>query len=124
MKFNGICLITKNVSSLAQFYMKILGTEAEGDETHMELKTEGVNIAIFSVDGMESMAPGSMEGAGFGSFTLGFEVDDTDTEYERMCASGVRIVKPPQTHPWGSRSFWFRDPDGNIVNFTCRVEKK
>jgi catechol 2,3-dioxygenase-like lactoylglutathione lyase family enzyme len=26
-------------------------------------------------------------------------------------------VKPPTTQPWGTRSFYFRDPDGNLVDF-------
>jgi predicted ester cyclase len=30
---------------------------------------------------------------------------------------GVPVVKPPETYPWGRRSAWFRDPDGNIINF-------
>jgi uncharacterized glyoxalase superfamily protein PhnB len=34
---------------------------------------------------------------------------------------GIKMVKPPQTHPWGARAFWFRDPDGNIVDFFSRV---
>ena len=69
MKFAGICLITQDVIALVDFYKKVLGVEARGDETHMELSNEGAGIAIFSTAGMESMAPGSMQGAGSGSFS-------------------------------------------------------
>jgi catechol 2,3-dioxygenase-like lactoylglutathione lyase family enzyme len=117
MKFTGICLITKNVPALADFYAKVAGVEAVGDDLHVELKTEGAGMTIFSVEGMESLAPHSMEGAGHGSFTIGFEVDDVDAEYGRLKELDVEFIKLPTTHPWGSRSFWFRDPDGNIVNF-------
>jgi catechol 2,3-dioxygenase-like lactoylglutathione lyase family enzyme len=117
MRFTGICLITQDVPALAAFYARVLGVEAVGDATHMELRTQGAGIAIFSVEGMEGMAPGSMLGAGTGTFTLMFEVPDVDAEYERLKALGVEFVKPPQTHPWGARSFWFRDPEGNIVDF-------
>lgn len=117
MKFAGICLITENVPALAAFYTKVLGVEADGDETHVELRTEGAGLAIYSSDGMESLAPGSMTGAGYGSFTLSFEVQDVDVEYGRLKTLGVNFVKLPTTHPWGARSCWFRDPDGNIVNF-------
>ncbi len=117
MKFTGICLITHNVPALASFYTRVLGIPPEGDDTHMELKTEGAGIAIFSVEGMEIMAPGSMQGAGYGSFTIGFEVADVDGEYERLKEMDVEIVKPPESYPWGSRSAWFRDPDGNILDF-------
>lgn len=117
MKFAGICLITRDVLRLADFYARVLGVEAEGDERHIELKTEGAGLAIFSIDGMERMAPRSMLGAGNGSVTLAFEVTDADGEYARLEALGVEFVMLPTSHPWSARSFWFRDPDGNIVDF-------
>ena len=123
MKFTGICLITPNVPALVSFYTKVLGVKAEGDDVHAELKTEGAGIAIFSTAGMESMAPRSMQGAGYGSVTIGFEVNDVDAEYERLKALDVEFVKLPETHPWGSRSIWFRDPDGNIIDFFTILAK-
>jgi catechol 2,3-dioxygenase-like lactoylglutathione lyase family enzyme len=123
MKFTGICLITTDVAALSAFYSKILNVKAEGNDMHRELGTQGAGITIFSVEGMERMAPSSMQGAGFGSFTIGVEVDDVDTEYQRLKLLGVEFVKLPQTHPWGCRSFWFRDPDGNIVDFYTVLHK-
>jgi predicted enzyme related to lactoylglutathione lyase len=73
---------------------------------------------------MEQMAPGSMEGAGAGNVTLAFEVQDVDAEYERLKSLAVEIVKPPASYPWGSRSVWFRDPDGNIIDFFARLTKE
>jgi catechol 2,3-dioxygenase-like lactoylglutathione lyase family enzyme len=172
VKFVGICLITNDVPALADFYAEVLGVKAEGDGVHAELNTEGAGIAIFSTEGMESMALGSMQGAGRGSFTgksqkapslaVGgnckaedfwaaapkgfslrklpegetsrkprrfvpgsfttmFEVEDVDAEYERLKALNVEFVMLPTTHPWGARSFWFRDPDGNIVDFFANL---
>ena len=121
MKFTGICLITHDVPTLANFYTKVLGVQAEGDDIHVELKTEGAGITIYSVQGMESLAPDSMQGAGTGSFTIGFEVTDVDAAYDRLKTLDLEFVKLPITHPWGTRSFWFRDPDGNIVNFFANV---
>jgi uncharacterized glyoxalase superfamily protein PhnB len=121
VKFVGICLITNNVLVLADFYAKVLGVKAEGDDVHAELNTEGAGIAIFSAEGMESMSPRSMQGAGRGSFTTMFEVRDVDAEYERLKALNVECIMLPTTHPWGARSFWFRDPDGNIVDFFANL---
>ena len=78
-------------------------------------------LYLFAEQAMEQMAPGSMEAAGHGGFTLEFEVDDVDAEYERLKQKDVPIVKPPTTQPWGWRSVWFRDPDGNIVNFCANM---
>jgi len=117
MKFTGVCLVTEDVSALARFYAALTGAAAEGDDTHMELRTEGAGLAIISTAGMEALAPGATQGAGHGGFTLSFRVQDADAEVERVKALGVALVKPLRTHPWGARSFWFRDPDGNIVSF-------
>jgi catechol 2,3-dioxygenase-like lactoylglutathione lyase family enzyme len=121
MRFVGICLITNSVPALADFYAKVLGVKAEGDDVHTVLDTDGAGIAIFSTEGMENMAPSSMQGAGRGSFTTMFEVEDVDAEYERLKALNVEFVMLPTTHPWGARSFWFRDPDGNIVDFFANL---
>jgi uncharacterized glyoxalase superfamily protein PhnB len=123
MRFTGVCLTTQNVPALAAYYARVLGVQAVGDDTHAELHTEGAGMAIFSVAGMEGMAPGSMRGAGVGGVTIMFEVKDVDAEYKRLQGLGVEFVKPPQTHPWGARSFWFRDPDGNIVDFFSRIAR-
>ena len=61
MRFAGICLVTPDVPALARFYTEVLGVTAEGDDTHVELHTEGAGMTIFSVEGMEDMAPGSMQ---------------------------------------------------------------
>lgn len=117
MKFTGICLITNNVPALTKFYTNVLGVEAVGDDNHAELKTEGASISIFSARGMDDMVSGSMQGAGHGSFTIGFEVRDINAEYIRLREMDIEFLKSPTAHPWGCSSFWFRDPDGNIVDF-------
>jgi len=117
MKFAGICLVTEDVPALRDFYARLLGVEAVGDDVHAELKTTPTGMAIFSAAGMESMAPGCMEAGGIGSVTLMFEVEEVEAEYGRVQEMGLEVVKPLMTHPWGSRSFWFRDPDGNLVDF-------
>jgi catechol 2,3-dioxygenase-like lactoylglutathione lyase family enzyme len=117
MKFTGICLITNDVSALTKFYTNVLGVEAVGDDNHAELKTEGAILSIFSARGMDDMVSGSMQGVGHGSFTIGFEVRDINAEYKRLTEMDIKFLKILTAHPWGCSSFWFRDPDGNIVDF-------
>jgi uncharacterized glyoxalase superfamily protein PhnB len=57
------------------------------------------------------MAPGSTSGARHGNYTIDFEVDDVDLEFERLNSLGVAFVKEPTTQSWRRRSTWFRDPD-------------
>ena len=121
MKFSGTCLITHDVASLAIFYARVLDCAPIGDDTHTEFRLGSAGLAIYSIAGMEAMAPGSMNGAGWGGTTLIFDVDDIEAEYARIQALGIAMLKPLQTHPWGAASFWFRDPDGNIVDFAHRL---
>jgi catechol 2,3-dioxygenase-like lactoylglutathione lyase family enzyme len=48
---------------------------------------------------------------------LEFRVADVDREYARLKSLVEVWVKPPTTQPWGTRSVYFRDPDGNLVDF-------
>lgn len=124
-RFNGICIVTPDVGRLRDFYRQVLQVQAEGDDTFTWFSTPGAELSLFSEQGMEEMAPGSMQGEtlGTGSYTLEFEVEDVDNEYERLTDMNVRIVKPPTTQPWGRRSVWFRDPDGNLINFYANVPR-
>ena len=122
MRFNGICIVTENVPRLCAFYRKILKLEPEGANVFDIIPTDGAELSIYSSERTEKMAPGCLKGAGNGSYTIEFEVEDVDEEFKRFKALNVEIVKPPTTQPWGRRSFWFRDPDRNIVNFYANVQ--
>jgi predicted enzyme related to lactoylglutathione lyase len=115
-RFNGIALISDDVPGLCAFYAGLLQATVEGDGTFAFIRGPGAVLSVFSRAGMEAMAPGSMDGAGSGNFTVEFEVDDVDARHEKLLGWGTRILKPPATQPWGRRSLWLRDPDGNIVN--------
>jgi uncharacterized glyoxalase superfamily protein PhnB len=54
---------------------------------------------------------------GANNVIVGFNVDDVDAEYKRLLPLGVEMLNQPTTHPWAARSFQFKDPDGNILNF-------
>lgn len=120
-RFIGVCIITRDVPRLRDFYREALHVEPEGEGVFVAFSSEGCQLSLFHDEGMEQMAPGSMVGAGRGACALEFEVEDVDKEYERLRELGIPIVKPPTTQPWGLRSVWFRDPDGNIVNFCAHV---
>jgi catechol 2,3-dioxygenase-like lactoylglutathione lyase family enzyme len=117
MRLTGMCLVTGDVRRLRDFYTAVLGAPATGDDTFTALQTDGAALSFFAERAMEAMAPGSMAEAGRGSSTLEVEVGDVDAEAARLRALAVPIVKPPTTQTWGRRSVWFRDPDGNLVNF-------
>lgn len=119
-RFHGVCLITHDVQKLSGFYRELLGAEARGDAQFVELVTGGAGLTIFRAEDMQRMAAGSAA-VGPGGVVLEFQVADVDLACERLRALAAPIVKPPTTQPWGLRSVWFRDPDGNLVNFFAPV---
>ena len=120
-RFNSVCIITQDVRGLRDFYQSVLEVAAEGNDVFVVFSTPGADLSLFSTQNLEEMAPGLMNGSGAGNCFLEYEVEDVDKEYERLKALHVKVVKPPTTQPWGVRSVWFRDTDGNIVNFYAHV---
>lgn len=41
-------------------------------------------------------------------------VEDVDAAYEALRARGATLVKPPANQPWGLRTAYFADPEGNL----------
>lgn len=119
------CLITNDVKQLVKFYRSILERDAQlSGEDYAEFHTGIGVLAIFSARAQERYIPGSATAANNRSVILEFRVADVDGEYRRL-QDVVKIwVKPPTTQPWGTRSVYFRDPDGNLVNFYSRPDSR
>ena len=114
----NICLVTNDVDRLAAFYRKVLKVEPErvGND-YLEFRTGSGVLAVFSAEAQEKYIPGSTKPGENHSAILEFKVTDVDAEYERLHEIVKTWVKGPTNQPWGTRSIYFRDPDGNLVNF-------
>lgn len=119
------CLITNDVDRLVAFYEPVLKLKAERTgKDYAEFHTGAGVLAIFSAKAQEDYIPGSAQGANNQSLVLEFRVADVDGEYRRLQSLVKVWVKPPATTPWGTRSIYFRDPDGNLVDFFARLAKQ
>jgi len=50
-------------------------------------------------------------------FELAFPLkspEDVDQAYREITKSGAKPIKAPKNMPWGQRTAFFADPDGNI----------
>lgn len=124
MNLLSIRIITGEIERLISFYEHITGLSViQYTSDFAELRTATTTLAIGSTKtlqffGGEAIAkPGQNQ-----SIIIEFRVDDVDKDYERLSAYlQENIVQKPTVMPWGNKSFLFRDPDGNLVNFFTPV---
>lgn len=123
-KLKSVCLISDDVLELRDFYASLLGLTPEGDESFVTFSAPDMNLSISSTQLLVEMVPGFMNELQPGNFFLEFEVEDVDREYERLKALKIKVIKPPTTQPWGLRSVWFYDIQGNKINFYAPVARR
>jgi predicted enzyme related to lactoylglutathione lyase len=115
MRFTDIALITDNVPALSAFYSVIFNVNAVIDPIHTVLSLPGLSLVIYNKAAAEIDMGFNFINTGTGLLTIGFDCEDTDTEFERIKALGICSPTAPQLWPWGAKSFRFSDPDGNLV---------
>jgi catechol 2,3-dioxygenase-like lactoylglutathione lyase family enzyme len=117
------CLITGKFTRLVDFYQRVLGIAPRvSNGVYAEFRTDRGVLAIFTAEAQEQYIPGSALPASNKSAILEFRVANVDEEFMRLGKFMESWVKPPTNQPWGTRSFYFRDPDGNLIDFYAPVK--
>ena len=116
MRFEGICIMTDNVSRLAQFYRELFDTTSEGNEEHTTINVGGLGVAIWKQDMPEGINNERLKEIRQHCYALMFSSPDLDQTYERAQALGASIQEVPADQPWGIRAFVMNDPDGNRID--------
>jgi len=117
MRTLGIRHLALNVSDPQRskaFYQEVIGmtVEWEPDPDNVYLTSGGLdNLALHR-------APAGAAAAGQVLDHFGIVVPapkDVDEWHARVVSKGIAIAKELKTHRDGARSFYFRDPDGIII---------
>ena len=96
-----------------------LFTEGE-DAVNVYLIKDGTLFMLYERKNFEKMTSRKYEylkGLN-GHFEIALYVDtfeEVDKEYARIIARGGRSVLEPATEPWGQRTCYIADPEGNLV---------
>ncbi|MEO8853928.1 MAG: VOC family protein [Ginsengibacter sp.] len=124
MNLASIRIITDNINKLVKFYEQVTGMPVvQYTPDFAELQTPTATLAIGSTNTLQFFGgEEAAKAAQNHSAIIEFRVADAEKDYERLADYLQNyIVQKPTTMPWGNKSFLFRDPDGNLVNFFTPV---
>lgn len=120
MNLLSIRIITADMERLVAFYKQITELQiVQYTPDFAELKTPTTTLAIGSTKTLQFFGGQDVaQPAQNRTVIIEFKVDDVDKEFQRLSDYlQENIIQKPTMMPWGNKSFLFRDPDGNLVNF-------
>ncbi len=120
--FNTVGLFTTDNVRMVAFYRDIMGFETDwnGEDPDVRMQLGNMWLILFprtafaQMTGRKYSYPCGMNG----TIELAFHVptfSDVDEEYLRVTALGAKSVSAPQTMPWGQRTCYIADPEGNLI---------
>jgi lactoylglutathione lyase len=126
-----VTLLVDDVRRCATFYRDVLGFEPAGgpaaiDDNYVEFAHEGVRFAICARRVLaETTGHPSFRERRLGQVVeLAIRMDDpaaVATTFEDLIEKGARPVAPPAEMPWGQRTAFLADPEGNVIEIFADV---
>lgn len=122
MKLDGFGLFVKDMATMVRFYRDVLGFEIkEGeDATNVYLIKDGTLFMLYGRKNFERMTSRKYEYINGlnGHFEIALYVDtfeEVDKRFAEVVGKGATPVLEPTTEPWGQRTCYVADPEGNLI---------
>lgn len=122
MKLDGFGLFVNDMGKMIRFYRDVLGFEIKEAEntSNVYLIKDGTLFLLYGRTDFENMTNRKYEylkGVN-GHFETALYVDtfeEVDMEYHKAIAKGAVPILEPTTEPWGQRTCYIADPEGNLI---------
>ncbi len=122
MRLDGFGLLVHDMGKMIRFYRDVLGFEIEADEntSNVYLIKDGTLFLLYRRTDFENMTSRKYEYLKNvnGHFEIALYVDtfeEVDMEYRKAIAKGAASILEPTTEPWGQRTCYIADPEGNLI---------
>lgn len=122
MKLEGFGIFVSHMPTIIRFYRDVMGFEIrESEDTeNVYLIKDGVLFLLYGRKDFETMTGrsfGYAQGVS-GHFEVTLQVEDyaaVDEAFRDAVAKGAAAVMAPKTMPWGQRTCYLADPEGNLI---------
>ena len=122
MKLDGFGLFVHDMGAMIRFYRDVLGFEIQESEdtSNVYLEKDGTLFLLYGRSDFEKMTGRRFAFAqgiqGHTEIALGVEnYAAVDQAYADALAKGAKPVMEPTTEPWGQRTCYIADPEGNLI---------
>ena len=122
MRLDGFGLFVEDMAKMICFYRDVLGFEIKEDEdtSNVYLIKDDTLFLLYGRKDFEKMTSRKYEYIkGLNGHTeIALYVDrfeEVDAEYEKAISKGAISVLEPVTEPWGQRTCYIADPEGNLI---------
>jgi lactoylglutathione lyase len=129
MKLDGFGIFVKDMKKMICFYRDVLGFEIKEDEstTNVYLEKDGTLFLLYGRNDFEKMTKhrfGYAEGIN-GHYETALSVENfsaVDKAYADVISKGAVSVLAPATEPWGQRTCYIADLEGNLIEIGSFVK--
>lgn len=122
MKLDGFGIFVDDMAVMVRFYRDVLGFEIKEDENaaNVHLEKDGTLFMLFRKTDFEKMTGKEFSYCSGinGHYEIALSVEnyaEVDRAYEAVVKAGARGILEPTTEPWGQRTCYVADPEGNLV---------
>ena len=122
MKLDGFGVFVKDMATMIRFYRDVLGFEIKEPEDtgNVSLEKDGTLFLFYGRQDFEKMTSRKFGYAGGvnGHFEIALSVENfeaVDRSFAEITVNGGQAVMPPTTEPWGQRTCYVADPEGNLI---------
>ena len=121
MEIDCIGLFVNNMETMVKFYRDIIGMKTNwSGEPNADLEAGKCKLIMYSRNDFEKMVSKTFNYPKGLNGTMEISLnqktyDDVDIEYKRLIKLGAESIFPPTTMPWGQRTCYISDPEGNLL---------
>ena len=122
MRLDGFGLLVNDMAAMIRFYRDVLGFEIREpeDTSNVYLVKDGTLFLLYGRKDFEDLTRHRYDYVkglnGHSEIALYVDTfEEVDAAFRNAVANGAKPVLEPETEPWGQRTCYIADPEGNLI---------